>query len=432
VATGGGGPVAGVPVNAGNWQTAPFNRWAFWHVKDILPTRRVPRGSGPARNLPVATGLSEVTQIGLNRGDGSFATVGDVLAETYTDAYVVLQDGALITEWYGTDGAPDRTHALMSVSKSVVGCVAAALVDRDLLDPDLPITEYVPELAISGYVAATVRHVLDMRSGVRFREEYTNPDAELRVLGEWIGGAPTHEGDSPRGLYRYLTGLQAEAPHGGRFLYRSAETDVLGWVCERAAGKPMPELISELIWQPMGAEFDAEILCDGTGTAVHDGGLCAAARDVARFGQMVLDGGSVPDQRTETRAVIGSRWLRQAWAVDADARTVFAASPAEVSMPGGWYRNQFWFRPGLHGDVLLCLGIHGQMVHVSRRTRTVCVKLSSWPEPQNPDYMQDTLRAFDAVGGALTGRRSSGDRHRLPGIVAGVSRHGAADRSGDS
>ena len=67
-------------------------------------------------------------------------------------------------------------------------------------------------------------------------------------------------------------------------------------------------------------------------------------------------------------------------------------------MPGGWYRNQFWFRPSQHGDVLLCLGIHGQMVHVSRRTRALCVKLSSWPEPQDPVYMQATLRAFDAVG----------------------------------
>ena len=417
-------------MSAGNWQLPPFNRWAFWHVKDVLPTRRIPRGSGPVRELPTATGHSELTEVGLTRRDGSFATVAQVLADTYTDAYVVLQDGALVTEWYGSEGAPDRTHALMSVSKSVVGCVAAALIDRDLLHADLPITEYVPELASSGYVGATVRDVLDMRSGVRFREEYTNPDAEVQVLGEWIGWAPTHEGDAPRGLYRYLTGLQAEAPHGHRFLYRSAETDVLGWVCERAAGKQMPELISTLIWQPLGAEFDAEILCDRTGTAVHDGGLCAAARDVARFGQMLLDGGSVPDEGTDTRAVIGSRWLRRAWAVDAEARTVFAASPAEVSMPGGWYRNQFWFRPGQHGDVLLCLGVYGQMVHVSRRTRTVCVKFSSWPRPQEPGYLQDTLRAFDAVGGALTGRQPSGDRHRLPGIVAGVSRHGATDRSG--
>jgi CubicO group peptidase (beta-lactamase class C family) len=230
-----------------------------------------------------------------------------------------------------------------------------------------------------------------------------------------------------RGLYEYLVGLSAEAPHGQRFLYRSAESDVLGWVCERVSGTPMAELISTLIWEPMGAEFDAEILCDTVGTAIHDGGLCATARDLARFGQLLLDGGVVPDDGDDgVRTVIGPRWLREAWAVDADARSVFIESPNEVSMPGGWYRNQLWFRPGLFGDVLLCLGIHGQMIHVSRRTRTVCVKFSTWPQAQEPRFMQDTLRAFDAVGGALSGRQRMGDKHRLPGIVSGMTRHSGA------
>jgi CubicO group peptidase (beta-lactamase class C family) len=101
-----------------------------------------------------------------------------------------------------------------------------------------------------------------------------------------------------------------------------------------------------------------------------------------------------------------------------------------VSFPGGWYRNQLWFRPGEHGDVLLALGIHGQMVHVSRRTGTVCVKLSSWPDAQNPAYLQDTLRAFDAVGGAMVDRPSHGDVHRLPGVVSGLHRSGAASQRG--
>jgi CubicO group peptidase (beta-lactamase class C family) len=82
----------------------------------------------------------------------------------------------------------------------------------------------------------------------------------------------------------------------------------------------------------------------------------------------------------------------------------FVASPAEPAFPGGWYRHQFWFSPGPSGNVLLGLGIHGQMLYVCRRTRTVCVKLSSWPDAQHPAYLQDTLRAFDALDPA---RRSS-------------------------
>ena len=82
----------------------------------------------------------------------------------------------------------------------------------------------------------------------------------------------------------------------------------------------MATLISELIWAPMGAEHDALLLHDGLGTAVHDGGLCATARDVARFGQMLLDGGQVPERTGATRRVVPPQWLRHAWAVDSDMR----------------------------------------------------------------------------------------------------------------
>jgi CubicO group peptidase (beta-lactamase class C family) len=415
------------PVTAHNWQDPPFNRWAFWHAGEILPTCPVPRGGGPARPLPAASGVPDLLAVAVTRADGSAGTAGEVLEDTFTDAYVVLQDGELAAEWYGPLGAPGRPHALMSVSKSVLGCVAAVLIDDGQLDDGREVTSYVPELAASGYAGATVRDVLDMRSGVGFLEEYANPQADIRRLDEWIGWQPGESEGEPRGLYPFLATLAAEAPHGARFLYRSAESDVLGWVCERAAGRPMAELMSALVWAPMGAEHDAVLLHDGLGAAVHDGGLSATGRDVARFGQMLLAGGTVPDGTGGVRRVVPPRWLRQGWAVDADVRAAFAASPAEASFPGGWYRNQFWFRPGAHGDVLLCLGIHGQMLHVGRRTNTVCVKFSSWPQAQNPAYLEDTLRAFDAVGGMLAGRDpvdSARRRRGLAGIVSGLSRRG--------
>ena len=96
---------------------------------------------------------------------------------------------------------------------------------------------------------------------------------------------------------------------------------MLGWVCERAGGARMADLISALVWAPMGAEQDAEIICDGLGTAVHDGGLAATARDLLRFGQMLLDGGVVPGEDGGPVTVVPPRWLRRAWAVDAEGRT---------------------------------------------------------------------------------------------------------------
>jgi CubicO group peptidase (beta-lactamase class C family) len=270
-----------------------------------------------------------------------------------------------------------------------------------------------------------------MRSGVAFVEDYTDAQADVRRLDEWVGWRPRDADDLPRGLYAFLRTLRSGTDHGGTFVYRSAETDVLGWVCERAGGSRMADLISTLVWQPMGAERDAEIICDGNGTAVHDGGLSATARDLARFGQLLLDGGAVPAEDGPVQ-VLPAGWLRSSWAVDADARSAFLASPAEQSFPGGWYRNQFWFRPGEQGDVLLCLGIYGQLVHVSRRTRTVCVKLSTWPTAQDPRLMQDTLRACDAVGAVLAGLERGGHRHGLAGVVSGLSRHPRSSSRGGS
>lgn len=419
---------------AANWQDPPYNRWSFWHLRELLPTQRVPRGDGPIRPLPDRCADHDVLSIEVSRHDGSRVTVSDILDATYTDAYAVAQDGILVAEAYAPTGGPWTPHAVLSITKSVVGCVAGILAERDLLDLDRDVVDYVPELADSGFAGATARQLLDMRSGVRFREEYTNPHADIRRLDKWVAVGARGRHDRPRGLYPFLVTLRREVPHGSRFLYRSCETDALGWVCERAGHARMADLISTLVWAPMGAERDAEIICDTLGTAVHDGGLAVTARDLLRFGQLLLDGGAVPDgDGGSGQQVIPAQLIRHAWAVDADGRRAFLESPAERSFPGGWYRNQFWFRPGEHGDVLLGLGIHGQMLHVSRRTGTVCVKLSSWPDAQDPAALQDTLRAFDAVGGAMVRQVSRGDVRRLPGVVSGLRRSGGpSQRRGGS
>src|SRR4051794_29539138 len=148
-------------VTAYNWRLPPYNRWAFWRVKDILPTTRVAAPTTARGFHPAPDGLaSPLAQTGL-RVEGTESTVGRVLADTYTDAFVVLHDGALVAEWYCDEGTHARTHALMSVTKSIVSCVAAALVDQRVLDTSAPVSAYIPELARSGYGGATVSQVLD-------------------------------------------------------------------------------------------------------------------------------------------------------------------------------------------------------------------------------------------------------------------------------
>jgi CubicO group peptidase (beta-lactamase class C family) len=408
-------------VTLANWQDPPFNRWAFQHLREVIPTHRISRGRGPVRPLAQHPHTLAPDAVVLHRLEGRSSTLADVLAETWTDAVVIVHDGRIVLESYADGMAPDTPHIMMSVTKSVVGCIAGILVEHGSLDPEEQVSTYVPEVTGSGYGGATVRNLLDMRTGVAFSEEYTNPQAEVRVMERYMGWRPGAGADEIRGMYAYMTTLAAGSAHGGPFVYRSADTDMLGWVCERAAGTRMAELISTLIWQPLGAEFDAEITCDGVGSAIHDGGMSARARDLARFGQLLLDDGVVADT-----PVVPKRWLTQARTIDPDSRAAFAASDSEQFLTGGWYRNQFWFIPGLLGDLQVCLGIHGQMVLVDRATRTVSVKFSSWPSAQEPVYLLDTVRAFVAAGQHAAGLATTG-RHRANlsgpiGVVEGRER----------
>jgi hypothetical protein len=384
-------------VTLANWQNPPYNRWSFQHLRELIPTQRISRGIGACSGLSYHEHPLSPDTVTVHRLEDRTSTLEEVLAETWTDAVVVLHEGRIVLERYSTGMTHETPHLLMSVTKSVVGCVAGILVERGLLDPDEQASAYAPEIVGSGYEGATVRHLLDMRTGVRFREEYTDEDAEVRVMERHIGWSPCHR-DDEGGMYTYLAALGTDTEHGGKFVYRSCDTDMLGWVCERAANTRMADLISQLIWARMGAEFDAEITCDRVGSAIHDGGMSARVRDMARFGQLLLDEGALNDT-----PIVPKQWLRQACTLDPDIRGAFAASDSEPFLTGGWYRNQFWFVPGSVGDVQVCLGIHGQMVLVDRATRTVSVKMSSWPTAQNPAYLLDTIRAFVAAGQHLAG-----------------------------
>ena len=171
---------------------------------------------------------------------------------------------------------------------------------------------------------------------------------------------------------------------------------MLGWVCERASGTRMADLISALIWQPMGAERDGEITCDPLGSAIHDGGVSATARDLARFGQMLIDDGMV-----RGCPVVPAAWLAATRVPEPGVREAFAVTDNEFVLPAAGTGNQFWVLPGPGGPVLVCLGIHGQLVYADRATRTVVVKLSSWPDPQHTGYLLDTLRACAALAAHL-------------------------------
>jgi CubicO group peptidase (beta-lactamase class C family) len=380
-----------------NWQSATQLHWTFQHIAEFLPVAVIGRGTGPVAELPPAPGGAGLADIVLTTPfTGTLRTVGDVIASTATDGWIVSQHGRVLDEQYYGGMTESTQHLLMSVSKTLIASVAGALAGTGALDVDALITHYVPPLAQSGYAGATVRQLLDMRSGIRFSENYLDPEAEVRLIEQAIGWAPRTVPDLPATMFDFLATLRQESPHGGPFQYRSCETDVLGWVCEAASGVRMPALMSELVWSRIGARNDATIGVDPVGTGMFDGGINACLADLVRFGSLFLNSGV---------SLTGARVLPDVWIADTlagglDSREAFAASPDDNMMPGGMYRNKVWF-PYRGDNVLLCLGIHGQMIYVNRAAGMVAAKLSSWPMPQDADKLFPTIAAFDAIATSL-------------------------------
>jgi hypothetical protein len=382
-------------VTLSNWQDPPFNRWAFQHVRELIPSARIARRPGRIPRLP--SDDRQLGEIGF-AFSGRDLTVAEFLEDTWTDGFLVLHRGRVVTEQYFNGLRPETPHLLMSVSKSVTSTVAGILAGRGVLDPAAEVTRIVPELAGTSLAGATVQHLLDMRAGTRFNEDYADPEADVRSYERVYLWRPPAGEPVAADAIEYFGTLGNDGPHGGPFRYRSILTDVLAWVIERAAGERLHELISRELWQPMGAEFDAEITVDRHGNPMADGGVSATLRDLARFGQLFLRRG-----RAGRRQVVPAWWVDDTVRGAPDGPRAFAEGDERSGYPAGsHYRNCWWVRdpalPFLHGS-----GINGQGVFVHRPSETVVAKLSTWPVAWSEDLYGQTVAGVLAIAAALSG-----------------------------
>jgi CubicO group peptidase (beta-lactamase class C family) len=380
-------------VTLANWQDPPYNRWAFQHVRELIPTVRIPRGAGPYWRL--AMDNRDIGGIRVRWGQRELS-IAELLAETYTDGFLVLHQGQVVAEQYFNGLAPDVPHLLMSVSKSVTAAIAGVLAGRRLIDTSALVTGIVPELRGTSFEGATVQHLLDMRAGTRFDESYDNPEADVRTYERVYLWRPGSAHARPGDALGYFATLRNDGPHGGPFRYRSILTDVLAWVLERAAGTRLPDLIAAELWQPMGAEFDAEITVDAHGNPMADGGISATLRDVARFGQLFLQHG-----RADGREIVPASWIGDTIRGAADGVTAFRGGDnPDGYPPGAHYRNCWWVRdpslPFYHAS-----GINGQHVFVHVPSQTVVAKLSTWPAAWREDWLALTVNGVIAITAAL-------------------------------
>ncbi|MEX2649913.1 MAG: serine hydrolase [Alphaproteobacteria bacterium] len=375
-------------VTLANWRNAPFNRWAYRNVRQIVPTVRIRRAS---EVWQLERDIQPIERVAYSAPDGAGTTWGAFLAGSYTDGCVVFQRGRIVFERYDNGMAEDDTHILFSVTKSVSATLAGVLVERGQLDPGAPVTRYVPEAKGSAFGTAKVRHVLDMTVGIKFVEDYHDTTGDFARYREATGWNPVQSAKFLNDMRSFLVTLKQEGKHGEKYHYVSPCSDMLGWIMERASGVRFVELLERELWIPMGAEAQADLTLDPIGAPRTAGGLCTTTRDLARFGQMVLQRGVA-----NGRQVIPGSWIDD-FRANGDAK---AWARGSKWLPGMRYRTKWYVLPGERG-AFCGIGIHGQWLTIDPTSAVVIAKFSSDPEPSTDENDDRHLAAFDAISRAL-------------------------------
>lgn len=374
----------------GSYYRFPAFRWSVAHFRQLMPTINVSRGLGAP--VPLASALrKDIDAISFTPlGSQQKMTWEQSLAAAYTDGIVVLHRGQIVYERYFGALQADGQHGAMSVTKSVMGTLGATLVAEGKLDANKQVSAYVPELAQSAFGNATVRQVLDMTTGLKFSEDYADPKAEVWAHAQ--AGSPLpkpKDYTGPRSYFEFLQTVQPQGKHGEAFAYKTVNSDVLGWIIARATGRDVAQLLSERIWSRIGAEQDAYLTVDSTGTPFAGGGLNTGLRDLARFGELLRNDGRFNGEQILPKAV--TQDIRRGGDQQKFAKAGYTL------LPGFSYRDMWWVSHNDHG-AYMARGVHGQRIYIDPKAEMVIVRYASHPIASNSANDPVTLPAFEALG----------------------------------
>ncbi len=388
-------PVNPKEVTLENWQQPPFNRWSFQNLQTLITTANISRGSQPVQ--PLASAPRNLMDIRFVGSDQQSLSIREMLSQTYTNGFLVMHRGKIVSENYFNGMRPDSPHLLMSCTKSYVGTLAGVFVGNGSLDVSRQVTDYVPALKCTGIEGATVRQVLDMSAGIAYSEAYDDPLSDIRraeIAMGWHPGPSGYEGPDSQTSFT-LSLKDTQFPHGEKFCYRSVLTNILAMVLEAISGKRLQELFHEVFWSQLGCEWNAAITVDSEQSACAEGGLNACLRDWARFGQMMLQNGYYNGKQ-----IIPEFWVNDCCQGDQTARDAFAKSDYTSLFPKGMYRNQWW-NFNTDSGAYAALGIHGQSLYIYPRTNIIIAKMSTHPTAEDHHLFQTQFLGMEAIANEL-------------------------------
>ena len=371
------GKALGYPVgrNGAESRTMPY-RVGSWSALDKVPGVLVHPVRKPDMVSPLPR-MAQPPEIRYRHRNLGY-TLDDYLNRRRITGLLILKDGQIVAERYRYERKEDARFLSFSMAKSVTSLLMGAALERGVIaSVDDLAGKYAKDLAGSPYGETSIRHLLHMSSGLSFSERYDGNDDVARLSTAVVTGSPT--------VTTVLRGISdRHSPAGAKFVYASAETEVLGRVLTAASGRSMAELTTEWLWQPLGAEFDA-FWCtarDRQEAAYYC--FNAALRDWGRLGLMLARDGRVGE-----RQVIAREYLLDA---TDPARQPAAFAPYRAT-PYFGYGYQFWLHP-LKARSFAMQGVHGQSVFVQPSSGIVMVQTAAYAQAsgaQDPDpYMERT------------------------------------------
>lgn len=353
----------------------------FRNMEKIAPVRQVRRGT---KVFPLPYAERELTL--------SYAVAGKTLdtaaflERNDVAGLLVLRNGRIVLERYALGFDARSLWASFSVAKSVTSTLlGAAVAEGRIRSIDDAVTTYLPALKQSAYAGVTIRQVLNMTTGAKWNEDYSDPESDVNRCHR----AKDRSLGSP--LVTYLATLTREAEPGTKFVYKTAEADLAGEIVMAATGKSLALYLSEKIWRPFGMERDAYW---GVRDDKELGGCCLSIslRDYARFALFFLGGGFAD----------GKHVLPQDW--KAEASTASSASQSRAAGVG--YGFQWWVGADGQGTYT-ARGIFGQSIYVNPSENLVVVILSAWAAPTDTSRREEVRSFQDAIVRALRADRAN-------------------------
>jgi len=350
---------------------------AYPNLDKIYPSNVIKRGTKVAPLPKAPQELSVSYKVGAETWD-----TDRFMKENMTAGLIVLSKGQIVLERYAHGYSANQKWTSFSVAKSFTSTLlGAALKDGFIKNVDEPVTNYLPTLKGSVYEGVTIRHILNMTSGVKWNEAYRDRESDIVKMRS----EPAVPGAEP--FVTYMGRLTREAAPGTKFVYKTGETHLIGAIVRAATKKTLSGYLSEKVWVPYGMEHDGYWLMDHGGYEFGGSSISASTRDYARFAYFFMHGAKVDGQ-----SIVPDTWIK-------DATTPSAATR---NAEGGGYGYQWWINsPTEYRGV----GIFGQQMLINPERDLVVIMQSAWPAPGDAErnkrasaYVEQVKAALDKTG----------------------------------